>query len=63
MKIIMNGITCGQFAHQAFEAVKRAEKDEIKEGRHNFKTYTFGLTNRTFSVCKNKESFTVYQQD
>ena len=63
MKIIMNYIKNDMQARQAFLAVQRAIEDNIEEGRNNFKYYHFAYTNNAFTVCKNKDSFTVYYQE
>lgn len=60
MKIIMNNIKNKTDVEQSFCAVELAIQDKIKEGRHNFKGYGTLHPSRYISVCKNKNSFTIY---
>lgn len=65
MKIIMHGVTSNACADTAYWAVQCAIKDNIQKGRRNFKTYYVshtGCQKLAFNVCKNKNSFTVYQE-
>lgn len=61
--IIMHYVKNEHEARECFWAVKNAIKDEIKEGRENFKSYGFSYTGHNVTVCKNKNSYTVYMQD
>ena len=58
MKIIMNNVVDCQDAMDSFTCVQWAIRDGIKQGRHNWRGYD--IRTRYISVCRNKNSFTVY---
>lgn len=61
MTIIMHYVETETQAAEAFSAVQYAIKNDIQQGRYNFKSYGYS-SGKDYTVCKNKDSFTVYRQ-